>query len=239
MAIHYRTQGFVLRKTDLREADQVFTIYTKDFGKLKILGKAVRKIKSKLRSGADLFYLSELEFIQGKAYKTLTDAIIINKFEKIRKDLEKLEIANQITEILDNLIDGEEPDQQIWDLLVEVVKKLENYSLLVTGYWLLYHYFLWNLLLILGYQTDLYNCVACQKKLSPSKLYFSPDQGGILCSDCSDRAEQKIEISPNVIKILRILLKKDWNTLLRLKIQDSEKKDLESISELNLRSLAP
>ena len=84
MAVHYRTQGFVLRKTDLREADQVFSIYTKDFGKLKILGKAIRKIKSKLRSGADLFYLSELEFIQGKAYKTLTDAIALNKFKNIR-----------------------------------------------------------------------------------------------------------------------------------------------------------
>ncbi len=63
MAVHYRTQGFVLKKTDLWEADQVFSIYTQDFGKLKVLGKAIRKIKSKLRSGAELFYLSETEFI--------------------------------------------------------------------------------------------------------------------------------------------------------------------------------
>ncbi|MBU2635445.1 recombination protein O N-terminal domain-containing protein, partial [Patescibacteria group bacterium] len=59
MTVHYRTQSFILEKTDLREADQVFTIYAKDFGKLKILGKAIRKIKSKLRPGAELFYLSE------------------------------------------------------------------------------------------------------------------------------------------------------------------------------------
>ena len=110
MAIHYRTRGFILKKTDLREADQVFDIYTKDFGRLKILGKAVRKIKSKLRTGAELFYLSEIEFIQGRTYKTLADAVSIERYENIRKDLEKLEIFYQIAEVTDNLIKGQEKD---------------------------------------------------------------------------------------------------------------------------------
>ncbi len=34
MAIHYRTQGFILEKINRGEADQLFTVYTKDFGKL-------------------------------------------------------------------------------------------------------------------------------------------------------------------------------------------------------------
>lgn len=238
MAIHYRTEGFILKKNDLREADQIFTVFTKDFGKIKILARAIRKIKSKLRSGADLFYLSELEFIQGKAYKTLTDASALNKFKDIRKDLNKLEVSQQIVDSLNILVHEEEQDEKIWALLIEVLEKSDNYSLLITGYRLLYYYFLWNLFSILGYQIDLYHCVVCQKRLFPSKLYFSPDQGGILCSDCSDRAEEKIEVSPNVIKTLRILLKKDWDTLSRLKIPDSEKEQLEVISELNLRNLA-
>ena len=86
MAIHYRTQGFILKKTDRGEADQILTIYTKDFGKLEILGKAIRKIKSKLRSGADLFYFSEIEFIQGKAYKTLTDILKLKENSRGNND---------------------------------------------------------------------------------------------------------------------------------------------------------
>lgn len=129
MAIHYRTQGFILKKTDRGEADQILTIYTKDFGKLEILGKAIRKIKSKLRSGADLFYFSEIEFIQGKAYKTLTDAILIEKFKNLRNDLTRLEIVNQIAQVLDNLIRGQEKDDQVWNLLEEIFKKLNNLQL--------------------------------------------------------------------------------------------------------------
>jgi len=234
MAVHYRTQGFMLKKTDLREADQVFDIFTKDFGKLEILGRAIRKIKSKLRSGADLFYLSEVEFIQGKTYKTLTDAITIEKFKNIRNDLEKLKAAYKITEVADSLIRGEERDDKIWDLLSEVFNKLcDKPGLLVisqANHNLIYHYFVWNLLSILGYQIDLYNCVICRKNLIPLKLYFSSEEGGIVCAACFDKTNERIDVSSEVIKILRLLLKKDWNILLRLKIQDSHKKELEIIS---------
>jgi len=228
MAVHYRTQGFVLRKTDLREADQVFSIYTKDFGKLKILGKAIRKIKSKLRAGAELFYLSEIEFIQGKNHKTLTDAMTIEKFKNIRQDLEKLEIVSQIAENVDDLIKGEEKDEDIWNLLTEVFEKINSYSLI-------YHYFLWNLLSILGYQMDLYHCGNCQKKLIPEKLYFNSEEG-IICSSCFEGAADK-QICPETIKILRLFLEKDWNILLRLKIQDFHKKELEAISLDFLKSV--
>ncbi len=219
MATHYRTQGYVLKKNDLREADQVFTVYTKDFGKIKVLGKAIRKIKSKLRSGIDLFYLSEIEFIQGKNYKTLTDAVVLNKFKNIREDLESV---GKITDSLDSLLE-EHPDEHIWDLLTEVFERLNNK--------IVYHYFVWNLASILGYHIDLYNCVVCQKKLAPNKLHFSPDQGGIICSDCYDRAERKVEVSSEAIKILRIFFKKDWNLLLRLKIKESHLEELDSVTE--------
>jgi len=226
MATYYRTQGYILKKTDWREADQLFTVFTEDFGKLKILGRAIRKIKSKLRSGAESFYLSEIEFIQGKTYKTLTDAVLINKFKNIRNDSDKLEIAAQITESLDELIKGQEPDKKIWELLDEVFNRLNNKSSK-----LIYYYFLWNILSILGYQIDLYNCAFCQKKLIPLNLYFSPEQNGILCVKCFDKANDKIDISPEVIKILRLLTEKDDGILSHLKIQDSHEILLKEISD--------
>ncbi|MBI2041661.1 MAG: recombination protein O N-terminal domain-containing protein, partial [Candidatus Nealsonbacteria bacterium] len=87
MAVHYRTEGIFLKKSDRAESDELFFVYTKDFGGLKVLGKAIRKITSKLKGGAQPFYLSEIEFIQGKTYKTLTDAVLIESFQNIRKDL--------------------------------------------------------------------------------------------------------------------------------------------------------
>src|SRR3989344_1994807 len=126
MAVHYRSPGFFLKKSARGEADELFTIYTKDFGKLKIIGKAIRKITSKLRGGAELFYLSDIEFIQGKAHKTLTNASLIKNFKNIRQSLAKLCIASKIAELSNSLIVKEEKDNQIWYLLNEVFQKLNN-----------------------------------------------------------------------------------------------------------------
>ena len=173
MFIHYRTLGLVLKKENRGENDQLFTFYTKDFGKLEILGKAIRKISSKLRSGTDVFYLSEIEFIQGKAQKTLTDAVLVDKFKNLRKDLKRLAVAYKISEVVDDLIKDQEKDEKIWRLVSETFHKLDNLTLLPVNYFLIYYYFLWNLFSVLGYQPEIYKCSFCQKKLEPNKIYFS------------------------------------------------------------------
>jgi DNA repair protein RecO (recombination protein O) len=231
MFIHYRTKGIIFKKEDRGEADQLFTFYTEDFGRLEILGRAIRKISSKLRSGAELFYLSEIEFIQGKTHKTLTDAISIEKFKNLRKDLKRLSIAYKISEVLDNLVKGQEPDEKIWQLLNEVFQKLNSLSLVISHLSLLYYYFLWNLLSILGYRPELYSCSLCQKKLRPENLYFSPAEGGIICQKCFLKAKSPQAISPETIKLLRLILKKDWPTLSKLKFELKYIKSLELVSK--------
>jgi len=231
MFVHYRTQGFIFEKEDRGEANELLTIYTKDFGRLEILGKAIKKIKSKLRSGAELFYLSEIEFIQGKTHKTLTDVILINNFSNVRKKLKRLQIAHRIADVLDNLVKGQEPDEKIWHLLTETLQRLDSYTLKPITYNLVYYYFLWNLLSILGYQPELYNCLSCQKKLTPEKLYFNPKEGGIICQNCSKRLKSEKEIEPEIIKFLRIFIEKNWQILSKLKIELKYIKALESISK--------
>ncbi len=240
MFIHYRTRGFIINKTDRGESDRIFTIFTEDFGKLELLAKAERKIKSKLRAGLELFYLSEIEFIQGKIYKTLTDTILIESFAGIREDLDKLKVAHQITEVLDTLVKGEEPDQQIWQLLSESLKVLNNWKIenclpaQAGKLKIIYYYFLWNFLSVMGYQLDLYNCVACQKKISPGKIYFNPTEGGLICGQCSAKFKKIREITIPAVKILRILLEKDLATLKKLKLEQDSLKILNQISKYYL-----
>lgn len=237
MFIHYRTQGLILKKTDRGEANQLFTVYTKDYGKLEILGKAIRKIKSKLRAGVDLFCLSEIEFIQGKTYKTLTDTILIEKFHQIRRGLGKLIITNKISESLDSLIRNEEKDERVWSLISKTFRILNNHRLSIESLQLIYQYFFWKLLAVLGYKPELYNCSICQKKLIPNLLFFNPREGGVICSDCFWKEKKGKKISPETIKILRFIIAKDWATISRLRVSDQTLKLLKEISDIYLSSI--
>jgi len=229
MTDYYRSPGFVIAKNDLREADQVFSFFSRDFGKVEILGRAIRKIKSKLRAGVDLIYFSELEFIQGKAYKTLTDSSAIEKFKNIRRDLNKLEIAHRICETANTLIRGQEKDEGIYNLLDETFKRLNDET---VNQELIYYHFFWNFVSILGYQMDLYDCPLCQKKLMPESLFFKPEEGGIVCLKCLylKEKEEKIKISPEAIKIIRFLTENDWNMISKLKFENQHLKYLEDLS---------
>ncbi len=236
MFTHYRTQGFIFKKVDRGEADRIFTIFTKDFGKLELLAKAERKITSKLRAGLELFYLSEIEFIQGKTHKTLTDTILINNFKNLRSDLKRLKIAYRVSEVLDKLVRGQEPDKKIWQLLNEVFNRLNSLEIKNWKIRIVYHYFLWNLLSILGYQPELYYCSLCQKKLTPENIFFNLKEGGLICVRCRKltRKGTTKKIKAETVKILRIILERDWPTLKRLKIDKEELNQLAEISNLYL-----
>lgn len=236
MFTHYRTEGLIIKKKERGESNQLFTIYTQDFGKLEILAKAIRKITSKLRSGAELFYLSEIEFIQGKGYKTLTDAVLIESFPGIRKSFPKLKIAHQITEALDKLTLLEEKDKKVWQLLNEIFQKLNNWENEDSSK-IIYDYFLWNFLSLLGHHSELYHCSLCRKKLLVEQLYFNPEEGGVICGRCGKSTGATNLISPETIKILRIILKKDWKILERLKIEISNQESLQLISDYYLSEL--
>jgi len=246
MFIHYRTRGLIFKKEDRGETNELLTIYTKDFGKLKILGKAIKKIKSKLRSGAELFYLSEIEFIQGKTHKTLTDAVSIEKFSDLRKDLKRLSLVYKISEILDNLIKGQEADEKIWQLLTETFGILNNWKIENWRLKIIYYYFLWNFLSILGYRPELYNCLSCQKRLIPEKLCFDLKGGGIICQSCIGKLKLSngeksgiIEINSETVKILRVILEKKWLTVSKLKIETKYLKELSLVSKNYLSRICP
>jgi DNA repair protein RecO (recombination protein O) len=230
MFTRYRTQGIILGKVDRGEADRIFTVYTKDFGVLDLLAKSERKIKSKLRSGLEIFYLSEIEFIQGKTQKTITDAILINKFKNLRINIEKLKVAYQISGIASKLLRGQEPDKEIWRLLNETYEKINSPHLKDLKISLIFPYFLWNFISVLGYQLDLYNCFICQKKIIPGKIFLISGEGGLFCQNCKTKVIKSELVDMDLIKILRIFLDRNWNTLTKLKINENLIKNINKIS---------
>lgn len=230
MFVHHRSQGLILKKRNVAEADQLFIVYSKEFGKLEVLGRGIRKISSKLRPGMETFCLSEIEFIQGKTYKTLTDAILTEKFKNLRKDLAKLSIAYKITGVLHNLIHGQEPDQRLWNLLLKIFERLNGSSFKIKNPELIYYYFLWNVFSILGYEPELYHCSSCQGKLKPKNLYFIPKEGGVVCQNCFKKEQSGKRIEPEIVKILRIIIGKGPRIISRIKVEREHLKALKRVS---------
>jgi len=234
MAQHYRTRALVFKKVPRGEADYVFSVFCEDFGRLEVVGRAIRKMQSKLRSNIDVLSLSHIEFIQGRNQKTLTDALLIERFSHCKNNLAALTAAGQIAQALDHLLKGQEQDQVLWQLVQEVSTQLNDPSFPETHYGLVYPSFICKALTHAGYALNLYQCVQCHTQLRPPDLVYCPEKGGFLGGDCvrSEESDNTLHpIKPEVITVLRLLARASWPQLMRVKGVERYEYDLAQFTE--------
>jgi len=93
----FETKGIILRRTDYGEADRIITLLTSDHGKIRVMAKGVRKQKSKLAGGIELFSISEIHYIKGRGdIDTLVSTRLIKHYGNIVRDLSRTEQAYNI-----------------------------------------------------------------------------------------------------------------------------------------------
>jgi DNA repair protein RecO (recombination protein O) len=239
MTVQYRTRGFVFKKEDQNESDRVFSVFTEDFGRVELKAKSIRKITSKLRANIDLFYLSEIEFIQGRNNKTLTDAVRISRLNSEKVDFKKLKTAHRISDTLDSFIKGQEKDERTFALINEVFTVLAGNGNEIKNHLFFFHYFFWNFMSSQGYRLEVNKCATCQGEIKPYNIYFSATDGGIICQACFYRLKKGDKINSDVVKILRIILKKDIKTLRRLRMGQQSEKILQGALEKSVYAFSP
>ncbi len=127
----YKTQGIIIKTINSGEYDKLITVYTRDFGKLILKGKALRKNQSKLRGHLNLFLYSHLMIASGRGYDVIAGAETIKSFSNLRADLEKLSAAYYFSELIDKLIVAPEKDNQLWQLIEKAFQDLNQPKVLV------------------------------------------------------------------------------------------------------------
>ncbi len=122
----YFTEGIILRRADAGEVDSLFTIYTKDFGKIRARAQGVKKESAKLKGHLEPLSLSSLSLVSGKNILRLTGASLVNFFPAIRGDFNKLRAAFYIAAVIDeHCFDGEK-DENLWRVLTNGLEALEK-----------------------------------------------------------------------------------------------------------------
>jgi DNA repair protein RecO (recombination protein O) len=103
-----KTKGIILNRTDFSEADRILTFLTPDYGKLRVIAKGVRKIKSKMAGGIELFSVSDIGFIRGRGELSTLISTRLNKhYGEIVKDLDRTMAAYEFIKQIDRLTEDE------------------------------------------------------------------------------------------------------------------------------------
>jgi DNA repair protein RecO (recombination protein O) len=167
------TLAIILRRTDYGEADRILTLLTPGYGKLSLLAKGVRRIKSKLAGGIELFSVSEITFIRGRGeVGTLVSTRLIKHYAKIVGDLDRTMLGYGLIKQMHKATE-DEPEEEYFDLLREAFEALNDLSvpLDVIQLW-----FMAGMLRLGGHAPNLQTDTNGQKLAADQAYQFSFEQ---------------------------------------------------------------
>lgn len=124
---YLKDEGIVLATKDVGEADKILTIFTRNYGKLEVLAKNVKKLNSKRASACDILSYSKFAIANSKI-TILSEAVVYNQLLKIKSNLAKLALAWEAVEVLNLVIPLEVAYSEIFEVLLTFLKKLEKIS---------------------------------------------------------------------------------------------------------------
>ena len=203
-----KTQAIVLRRTNYGEADRILNILTPQ-GKMAVMARGVRKEKSRLAGGIEMFCLSDIVVHQGRSeFAILTSAKMNKFFKNLLSDYARMETASEILKRVSKAAEVVD-SPEYFSVLLECFKALNDGA--DTEMVLAWFYL--NLVRISGEQINLYTDTDGEKLVAGLRYSF----------DTMEKALSKNtsgKISTNEIKVLRLMLSANLPLVLKVRMDD-------------------
>ncbi len=200
-----RTRAIVLRRTNYGEADRILQFITPE-GRRSAMARGVRREKSKLAGGIELFAVSDIVLTKGKGeLDILTSAQLVHFYRHILDDYDRLQFGYAVVKLVTRA--SETVDEAEWfDLLQEVFAGLDVASIPLT---MIEAWFYLRYSALLGHELSLERDVT-DAKLEQDLVYRY------------DVGEKGFAINPNGevtgdhIKLMRLLSSRSLSVLVQV-----------------------
>jgi len=203
----YRDDAIVLRTQKLGEADRIVTLLTREHGKVRAVGKGVRRTTSRFGARLEPFMVVDLQLHTGRSLDTVTQVETVGAYARtICEDYAAYTAGAAMLEAADRLVAAEhEPAVQQYWLLAGALRALAQQAhtpALVLDSYLL------RALAVAGWAPSFTDCARCGE---PGPHHsFNVAVGGAVCTRC--RPPGSPAPAPATFHLLAALLTGDWDT---------------------------
>lgn len=191
-----RTKAIILRRTNYGEADRILTLLT-PLGKRSAIARGVRREKSRLAGGIELFAVSDMVLQRGRGgLYIVTQARLDCFYRNILQDYDRLQFGYECIKLVERA--SRDIDAPEWfEVLQETLAGLGGATpLQLVQTWFYLHY-----AELTGYELSLVNDVAGQALDSQKHYMYDSIDRGL-------RLSEQGEITADHIKFLRLAASK-------------------------------
>lgn len=219
------TKGLVIREQTIGESDRLVTLLTADFGLVKAFVRRAKQIKSRLNSATTLFAYSDFSLYRSKDAFVVDDASPIEVFFGLRKDIDRLTLAQYFAQLAYEMSAEEQPEEELLRLT------LNSLHLLCKGEKSLAQIkavFEFRALCLGGYMPSILACDNCGT-YETEMMYFDTLEGKIYCENCPKTGADRVP--KNVITALRYICLTEPARIFSFSLSDENIKLLSDIAE--------
>ena len=217
-----KVKGIIINDVNYGESSKILNVITLEYGKIGIIAKGCRNLKSKLRSVClKLTYGYFNIYYKENGISTLISIDLIDEFLNIKKDLAKIGYATYLTDLTNQVL-KESNNKNIFSILEASLIKINNNfdPMIITNIAELKY------LSYLGVMPVLDHCSKCG---SDEKIItVSSDSGGYICSNCYSN---EYIVDEKTIKLLRLFYYVDIAKIKDLNINDRNKQEINNFLE--------
>ncbi len=201
-----RTKAIILHRTKYGETDRILNLLTPE-GRKSCVAKGVRKEKSKLAGGIEMFTVADIVIHESEKSDMgiLTSAKMTKSYMNIISDLDRFELgskiikhANKISEDVDSPELFSLVNQCFWALDKDLNREL------IEGYFLL------NLMRISGEDVNLHRDTNGEKLDADKKYVWDTYENSL-------KPENNGNVEVNHIKVMRLMLTSPLKTVIQVK----------------------
>jgi DNA repair protein RecO (recombination protein O) len=204
----YRDEGVVLRTQKLGEADRIVTLLTRRHGRVRAVGKGVRRTRSKFGARLEPFTHVDLQLYEGRSLDVVQQAETLASYgDRVAADYGRYTAGTAMLETAERLTAEEkEPAVQQFLLLVGGLRTLAEGRHPASQ---VLDSFLLRSLAVAGYAASFDDCARCGR--SGPHPFFSVSGGGAVCGGC--RSAGSVTPAAETLALLSALLSGDWETV--------------------------
>lgn len=177
---HESIDGVVLRVRDYADHDRYLSVLTAERGRITILSKGGRSLKSSQTAISQMYTYGNFEYYRRGDFNILKGGSPVQHFYALSTDIDRLNLAAYLCELTSELTDeGEEAG----DMLRLLLNSLYAISRDLYPQELIKGAFEMRAMSVSGYMPELGACSVCQTEQS-DPFYLHVMNGALLCSDC-------------------------------------------------------
>ncbi len=213
-----KTAGLILTAVNLNDNDRLFTVQTRDAGKITAISKGIRSHKHKDFAALQPFCYSDMVLNKKTGLYYISSATVINNFYDIRNSVEQMAFATYFTDVLKSFPEEIVLDEDYFSFVLNTLyltskarEKCKNGD--VTGYLTrLKAVYELKTVCFSGFMPDVGQCSLCGAKKEIE--YFDTASGNVVCKSCSSHSSGELfRINDKVLKQLAFICNADYKSV--------------------------